>query len=198
MPFMGGNSVKATSGARRARARHPGSARPEPARWLPTRASSRVAGDGSDCDAARAGINGALTKTQMKAGIKDSAEIFEEDTLRGARGLAGLEPPEYTPPLAHVLTHESGPAVDWLTGTFGLDLSLVSRLGGHSQPRTHRGGAKFPGFTITYALMEKLEEIDEKSGGEIAKIINKATARATPPPRCALAVPSHRRRRRRR
>ena len=110
MPFMGGNSVKATSG-----------------------------------------INGALTKTQIKAGIHDSAEIFEADTLKSAAGLGGKEAPTYTAPLAHVLTHESGPAVDWLTGRFGLDLSLVSRLGGHSQPRTHRGGAKFPGFTITCA-----------------------------------------------
>ena len=51
MPFLGGNSVKATSG-----------------------------------------INGALTKTQMKAGIKDSAEIFEADTISGleARGITVL------------------------------------------------------------------------------------------------------------
>lgn len=53
--------------------------------------------------------------------------------------------------MAQVLTHESGAAVDWLIEKFGLDLSLVSRLGGHSMPRTHRGSAKFPGFTITYA-----------------------------------------------
>lgn len=32
---------------------------------------------------------------------------------------------------------------------FGLDLSKVSRLGGHSFERTHRGGAQFPGMTIT-------------------------------------------------
>ncbi len=135
MPFMGGNSVKATSG-----------------------------------------INGALTKTQMRAGILDSAEIFEADTIKSAAGLGGTEAPVYTAPLAKVLTHESGPAVDWLCDRFGLDLSLVSRLGGHSQPRTHRGAAKFPGFTITYALMEKLEEIEEQSKGETARIINKASA----------------------
>ena len=34
---------------------------------------------------------------------------------------------------------------------FNLDLSLVARLGGHSQPRTHRGKERFPGMTITYA-----------------------------------------------
>ena len=31
-----------------------------------------------------------------------------------------------------VLAVESGPAVEWLINAFGLDLSLVSRLGGHS------------------------------------------------------------------
>merc|ERR1719197_524753 len=72
--------------------------------------------------------------------------------------------------LAHTLVYESGPGVEWLIDNFGLDLSLVSRLGGHSQERTHRGKEKFPGMTITYALMEKLEKIaDEKDGrAEIA------------------------------
>lgn len=36
---------------------------------------------------------------------------------------------------------------------FGLDLSKVSRLGGHSFERTHRGGAQFPGMTITVSLV---------------------------------------------
>lgn len=58
-----------------------------------------------------------------------------------------------------MLTYRSGDAVNWLIERFNLDLSKVSRLGGHSEKRTHRGGAQFPGMTITYALMEKLEEI---------------------------------------
>lgn len=54
-----------------------------------------------------------------------------------------------------------------------MDLSLVSRLGGHSEPRTHRGKEKFPGIsfhsysptgmTITYALMEKLEDLSKST-----------------------------------
>lgn len=60
-----------------------------------------------------------------------------------------------------MLTHNSGSAVEWLKSQFALDLSLVARLGGHSSPRTHRGKEKFPGMTITYALMEKLEKIIE-------------------------------------
>jgi hypothetical protein len=47
-------------------------------------------------------------------------------------------------------------------------------LGGHSFPRTHRGKEKFPGMTITYALMEKFELIEKESNGKIARLINKA------------------------
>jgi len=35
-------------------------------------------------------------------------------------------------------------------------------MGGHTEPRTHRGKERFPGMTITYGLMEKLEEIEKK------------------------------------
>merc|ERR1712014_118661 len=75
------------------------------------------------------------------------------------------------PDLVEVLCGESAPSVDWLVDKFDLDLSLVSRLGGHSNPRTHRGKERFPGMTITYALMERLEEIAEDS--DRAKIMLK-------------------------
>ena len=61
-----------------------------------------------------------------------------------------------------------------MVNKFHLDLSLVSRLGGHSHPRTHRGKERFPGMTITYALLERLEEIEKNSNGELAKILTKA------------------------
>merc|ERR1711920_870653 len=77
-----------------------------------------------------------------------------EDCMRG-----GASRPE----LVNVLCDESAPAVDWIIDKFGIDLSLVSRLGGHSMPRTHRGKERFPGMTITYGLMEKIEEIAENS-----------------------------------
>eukprot|EP00218_Dolichomastix_sp_CCMP3274_P008867 CAMPEP_0170133594 /NCGR_PEP_ID=MMETSP0033_2-20121228/1410_1 /TAXON_ID=195969 /ORGANISM="Dolichomastix tenuilepis, Strain CCMP3274" /LENGTH=522 /DNA_ID=CAMNT_0010369097 /DNA_START=14 /DNA_END=1582 /DNA_ORIENTATION=+ len=129
---------------------------------------------GGNSTKATSGINGALTRTQQKLKIPDSAETFEDDILKGAAGVGHTEPPEHTVPLAKVLADESGPAVDWLVNSFGLDLSKVSRLGGHSQPRTHRGGARFPGFTITYALLEKLEEIEAETKGAVAKIVSKA------------------------
>jgi len=121
---------------------------------------------GGNSTKATSGINGAGTQTQAGLQIKDSVQAFYDDTAKSAK--TGLRVP-----LVKVLTGESGPAVDWLQTKFNLDLSLVSRLGGHSFPRTHRGKERFPGMTITYALMEKLEEI-AKQTPDRAKIVLKA------------------------
>lgn len=118
---------------------------------------------GGNSTKATSGINGALTKSQRALNISDSPEIFEEDTMRG-----GAQRPD----LVKVLCHESAPGVDWIVDKFGVDLSLVSRLGGHSQPLTHRGKERFPGMTITYGLMERLEDIAETNDGR-AKIMLK-------------------------
>merc|ERR1712151_1218803 len=109
------------------------------------------------------GINGAGTKTQKEKGVPDNAEIFIGDTLKG-----GAKKPE----LAKVLCANSAADVDWLMDKFDLDLSLVARLGGHSQPRTHRGKERFPGMTITYALIQMLEKVSEKT--DRGRIITKA------------------------
>jgi len=109
---------------------------------------------GGNSTKATSGINGAGTTAQHELNIPDSAKIFFEDTKASAKDLARDD-------LIKVLTYKSGDAVNWLSEKFDLDLSKVSRLGGHSQPRTHRGGAQFPGMTITYALMERLEDYTE-------------------------------------
>jgi len=108
---------------------------------------------GGNSTKATSGINGAHTKSQRALKIDDSPEKFAEDTMRG-----GAQRPD----LVSVLTGLSGPSIEWLIDNFKLDLSLVSRLGGHSNPRTHRGKERFPGMTITYALMEALEEIADE------------------------------------
>jgi len=118
---------------------------------------------GGNSTKATSGINGALTKSQRNLKIEDSPEVFAADTMRG-----GAKRPD----LVEVLCGESAPSVDWLVDKFKLDLSLVSRLGGHSNPRTHRGKERFPGMTITYALMEALEEIADDS--DRAKIMLKS------------------------
>lgn len=107
---------------------------------------------GGNSTKATSGINGAGTVSQQDLGIQDSAKIFFEDTKRSAKELARDD-------LIRVLTGRSADAVNWLINRFGLDLSKVSRLGGQSRPRTHRGGAQFPGMVITYAQMERLEDL---------------------------------------
>ena len=55
---------------------------------------------------------------------------------------------------------------------------LTHKDSGHSQPRTHRGhDAKFPGMAITYALMQRLEELAERDP-ERVQIIKKARVTA--------------------
>merc|ERR1719492_158415 len=118
---------------------------------------------GGNSTKATSGINGAETKTQKEKGIDDTIELFTSDTLKG-----GAKRPE----VAKVLCGNSGADVDWLVEKFNLDLSLVARLGGHSMPRTHRGRERFPGMTITYALIQMVEKIAERT--EKARIITKA------------------------
>merc|ERR1712137_357308 len=127
---------------------------------------------GGNSTKATSGINGTPTRTQRAQGVQDGVDAFLKDTLASA---TGGDPNAKPYPLAEVLVYESGPAVEWLIDSFGLDLSLLGRLGGHSFPRTHRGKERFPGMTITYALMEKLEEVAAKTP-ERAQIITKATA----------------------
>merc|ERR1719163_1095358 len=121
---------------------------------------------GGNSTKATSGINGAGTKTQKAKGIEDSIELFTSDTLKG-----GAKKPE----VAKILCGNSGADVDWLMEKFNLDLSLVARLGGHSAPRTHRGKERFPGMTITYALIQMVEKVAEKNP-HIAKIVTKAKA----------------------
>ncbi|KAF4727846.1 hypothetical protein FOZ62_030072, partial [Perkinsus olseni] len=71
------------------------------------------------------------------------------------------------------MVENSGNSVDWLVDNFGLDLSLLARLGGHSAERTHRGKERFPGMTITYAQIQKAEAIS-KALPERCQIVNKA------------------------
>ncbi|QIW95872.1 hypothetical protein AMS68_001390 [Peltaster fructicola] len=122
---------------------------------------------GGNSTKATSGINGALTRTQVEHKLGDSVKQFYDDTLKSARDKA-------RPDLIKVLTYKSAAAVEWLQDVFNLDLTLVSRLGGHSFPRTHRGhDAKFPGMAITYALMQRFEELAEKEP-ERVQLIKKA------------------------
>eukprot|EP01064_Diplonema_japonicum_P003845 TRINITY_DN1252_c2_g3_i1.p2 TRINITY_DN1252_c2_g3~~TRINITY_DN1252_c2_g3_i1.p2 ORF type:complete len:639 (+),score=233.84 TRINITY_DN1252_c2_g3_i1:63-1979(+) len=147
---------------------------------------------GGNSTKATSGINGALTRTQQRLGVGDTVDAFLKDTCDAA--IKGAPPKEAAARQAEMegkdsfdpavnpyletnkrLVYDSAPAIEWLIESFGLDLSLVGRLGGHSFPRTHRGKQKFPGMTITYALLEKLEDILAKEPHRV-RILTKAKA----------------------
>eukprot|EP00913_Durusdinium_trenchii_P031615 g29605.t1 len=105
---------------------------------------------GGNSTKATSGINGAGTKTQKTKSIPDNAEIFIADTLKG-----GAKKPE----LAKVLCANSAADVEsWQIVADGSSL----------QARKER----FPGMTITYALIQMLEKVAEKTNR--ARIITKA------------------------
>lgn len=112
---------------------------------------------GGNLAKASLGINGVPTRFQ-DALRHDLVGLFVSDTLRLGSGLSD-------PRLVEVLAGNSRAAIEWLTG-HGVDLSVVSQLGGHSAPRTHRGaGALPPGFAIVLALTQRLERLAE--GGRL-------------------------------
>lgn len=132
---------------------------------------------GGNSTKATSGINGGGTRTQENRGVNDSKEQFYEDTVRSATGIKkGDLPADAWYDLAKVLTFESADAVHWIQDRFGLALDVVSRLGGHTNPRTHRSseGGKFPGMEITYALMQKFEQLAADRKG--ARLITRARA----------------------
>jgi hypothetical protein len=65
--------------------------------------------------------------------------------------------------LQKVLDADSGPAVEWIKNKHNVDLSLISFMGGHSAERTHRGNTKFPGMTITTALINAVMKASKET-----------------------------------
>lgn len=113
---------------------------------------------------ASSGINGAFTVTQQQLHVKDSPELFYQDTVKSAKG-KGVEA------LMEKLSSDSNSAIQWLQQQFNLKLDLLAQLGGHSAPRTHRSSGKLPpGFEIVQSLSKKLQSIAE-SDPELVKIL---------------------------
>jgi len=121
---------------------------------------------GGNSTKATSGINGAPSRTQAAMGIDDNT--FLEDMVRSATGVkTGPMPEPY--PISQMFVKNSSDAIRWLQDDFGLALDVVSRMGGHSNQRTHRtkSGGKFPGMEITSALMKKYEKLAESGSCEL-------------------------------
>ncbi|KAL0075481.1 FAD binding domain-containing protein [Phycomyces blakesleeanus] len=110
----------------------------------------------------------------------DTVELFEEDSIISGGGLSD-------PTLVHKLVTESQDAVKWLIeqSKDSLDLSLVSRCGGHRVGRTHRckpgeNGRPVPvGWAIIETLKKRLDGVEVKTGTRVLEILKNASGRVT-------------------
>ena len=119
---------------------------------IPVIILDKAASIGGNSVKASSGINGAWTETQRLLGVQDSPALFEDDTVKSAKG-RGIRR------LMTVLTQNSASAIAWLQHDYGIKLDKLGQLGGHSRPRTHRSSGKLPpGYEIVSTLSKALEE----------------------------------------
>ena len=121
---------------------------------------------GGNTNYATAGLNAAGTKIQEKLGIKDSPELFYEDTMKGGKNKNNKE-------LVKVLVNNSSAIVDWLTER-GADLSELTSTGGQSVKRTHRptgGSAVGPNIVAALSKTAESEKIDIRKGTKAIALV---------------------------
>ncbi|OCG17994.1 flavocytochrome c [Gilliamella sp. App6-5] len=98
---------------------------------------------GGNTNKASAGMNAAETKFQKLKGIKDSKELFYQETMIGGKN-------KNNPDLLHYFVENAPDAINWLDEN-GIELSGITTTGGMSIDRTHRpeSGAAVGGFLIS-------------------------------------------------
>lgn len=108
---------------------------------------------GGNTNKATGGMNASETSVQEELGIKDSNEVFFQDTLDGGRGLNDEE-------LLSKMVEESSEALDWLN-SLDTNLNDVSFSGGATNPRIHKPEDGSPvGPLIIEKLHDHLQELD--------------------------------------
>ncbi|WP_410207496.1 flavocytochrome c [Fusobacterium sp.] len=121
---------------------------------------------GGNTNYATGGINAANSALQKKLDIKDSAELYYQDTLKGGKN-------KNNPELLKTLTENSGEIITWLTDR-GVDLTEVSYSGGQSVKRIHRPtGGKAVGPVVVAALADTAEKqgVDIRTDSYVSEII---------------------------
>ncbi|BDD60748.1 hypothetical protein MAP00_005847 [Monascus purpureus] len=145
---------------------------------IPVQLLERAPKPGGNSIKASSGINGAPTRFQPVS--NDVA--FYSDTVKSAGSAlasAAAEERARRERLISTLTNSSADAVYWLTDEKGIDLSKVAQLGGHSVPRTHRGGPgqKPPGASIVGSLLELLGKspyFTLRTGSRVTRVLRES------------------------
>ncbi len=93
------------------------------------------------------------TKAQAARGVEDPVEVMAADIMAKAQGRAD-------PAIVEALCRESGPAIDWLTETHGVELTLVGGFlyPGHSALRMHAPASR-RGADLIGALTRAVEAV---------------------------------------
>ena len=111
---------------------------------------------GGNSNYSTAGLNASETGIQRKLGIEDSNEQYYQDTMKGGYNLND-------PDLVRTLVDNSADAVDWL-GFLGADLTDVGKMGGSTNPRTHRPKGGAPVGAHLMAVLKKACANEQSSG----------------------------------
>lgn len=111
---------------------------------------------GGNTNYATGGMNAAGTKYQEAKGVKDTPELFYQDTMKGGHDLNN-------PDLLKVLTEKSADSIYWLE-SLGADLSTIGRSGGQSADRMHTAPK---GAAVGSYLMGIFEENVKKLGIDV-------------------------------
>lgn len=113
---------------------------------------------GGNSNYSTGGINASYTKEQERLGIKDSKEVFFNDTMKGGHYLND-------PELVRTLVDKSADIVEWLQSPLiGADLSEVGMFGGATNKRIHRPKGGSP---IGVHLVPRLVKAALAQGAEI-------------------------------
>lgn len=102
---------------------------------------------------ASAGMNASETKFQKEAGIKDTNDLFFEETLKGGKETNDQE-------LLRYFVDSSADAIDWLD-SMGITLNNLTVTGGMSVKRTHRpADGSAVGQYLVQGLLRNVQERD--------------------------------------
>ncbi len=100
---------------------------------------------------ASSGINILNSPIQEKEKIKDSYNLFYNDTIRSGKGRS-------IPQLVSILVNDSHDIFNYYT-KLGIDLSHVGLLGGHSAARTHRPEKIAVGYHLDSSMFNVIKDI---------------------------------------
>ena len=91
----------------------------------------RLTNIGGNSNKATSGINLLETEPQKRNNIIDNYTIFYQDTMKSGKNIND-------PSLVSTFINGTKTLYDYYTNNFGIDITLLGKLGGHSVARTHR------------------------------------------------------------